>query len=231
MKCPRCLKYNEESTRRCSCGFSFDGVSLEELDGWFDEVKGILETAYTVASTPWQQSGKSGTFEEWTHLRLPNVAAVNRPGCYLDIGCANGYLLECLLAWTKLKGIKIVPYGLDYSETLVELAQKRLPLYAANMYVGNAFYWRPPHRFDYVRTELVYVPRNYQRIFIDRLMAEFLEEKGKLILSDYRNRRGDLTRDWIEDDLRQWGYEIKEVYSGYGEGGLELCRTVILQVG
>ncbi len=229
MKCPRCLKLNEESVTRCSCGFSFDSVSTDELDGWFAEVKDVLETAYTAAPTPWQQSGKSGTFEEWTRLRLPNIAAVNRAGSYLDIGCANGYLLECLLAWGTLKGVTIVPYGLDYSARLVELAQKRLPLYAGNFYVGNAFYWQPPHRFDYVRTELAYVPRNYRRTFVEYLLANFLTDDGKLLLSDYRSRRDDLSKDWLEDDIQQWGFTIAERYSGYNENGLELCRVSVLQ--
>jgi SAM-dependent methyltransferase len=231
MKCPRCLKHHEESATKCSCGFSFDTVSSSDLEGWFDEVKRVLETAYTVAPTPWQQSGKSGTFEEWTRLRLPNVAAVNRPGSYLDIGCANGYLLECLLAWTKLKGVEIVPYGLDYSAELVALAQERLPLYATNFYISNAFYWQPPLRFDYVRTELAYVPRNYRRSFIERLMADFLTAEGKLILSDYRSRRDDLTQGWIEAEIRGWGFEVEEIFSGYGKDGLELCRVVVLPRG
>ncbi len=231
MKCPRCLKHNQEGTRRCACGFSFDEVPPADLQGWFAEVKHILETAYIAAPTPWQQSGKSGTFEEWTRLRLPNVAAVNEPGRYLDIGCANGYLLECLLAWTKLKGVEIVPYGLDYSARLVKLAQARLPHYVDHIYVGNALYWQPPLRFDYVRTELAYVPHNYRRAFVERLITEFLTAEGKLILSDYRSRRDDLTRGWLEDDVRDWGFAVEATYSGYGEDGLELCRVVILRAG
>ncbi len=230
MKCPRCGQPNDESTLRCSCGFPFDGVTAVELDHWFDEVKGILETAYTATPIPWQQSGKSGTFEEWTRLRVPNLAAVNRPGKYLDIGCANGFLLECLLAWSKLKELEIIPYGLDYSKKLVELARKRLPDYANNIYLGNAYDWRPPGRFDYVRTELDYVPRNYRQSYIRRLLREFLVEDGKLIISQYRSRKDDLTKYWIDDDLSKWGFEIKESYSGYSGNGLELCRIAVLWI-
>lgn len=228
MKCPRCSKQNAASETRCSCGFAFDSVPSSDLDNWFSEVHQILETAYLAAATPWQQSGKSGTFEEWTRLRLPNVAPVNHSGSYLDIGCANGYLLECLLAWAKLKSVEIVPFGLDYSARLVKIAQMRLPLYADNFYIGNAFYWQPPRRFDYVRTELVYVPGNYRRAFVENLLANFLTSKGKLILSDYRSRREALTQGWIEDDVRQWGFNVAERYSGYGEDGLELCRVIVL---
>ncbi len=229
MRCPRCLRDVEESTRRCECGFPFDAVAAEELPGWFQEVKQILETAYLAAPTPWQQSGKGGTFEEWTRLRVPNMAAVNRPGRYLDIGCANGYLLECLMAWTQLKGVTIVPYGLDYSAELVARARQRLPAYAHNIYLGNAWDWHPPVRFEYVRTELDYVPRNYRQSFIARLLTEFLTENGRLILSHYRSRRDDLTQGWIDADLAAWGFPITAIHSGYGEDGLELCRVAVLR--
>ncbi|GAP99978.1 hypothetical protein NIES2104_65440 [Leptolyngbya sp. NIES-2104] len=208
----------------------FDAVTPSELGAWFDELQQILECAYTTASTPWQQSGKSGTFEEWTQLRVANLAAVDRPGQYLDMGCANGYLLECLVAWSHLKGVELVPYGLDYSAELVALAQKRLPTYANNFYVGNAWNWTPPHRFDYVRTELDYVPRNYQQQFVDRLVREFVAQNGRLMISQYRNRDDDLTQGWIDQNLAVWGFEVTAVHSGYSSEGLELCRVAVLQV-
>ena len=104
----------------------FDNINLEDLNQWFKETQQILEAAYLSAPTAWQQSGKSGTFEDWTRLRIANLAPVNQSGSYLDIGCANGYLLECLVAWAQLKGIQITPYGLDHSHKLVSLAQHRL---------------------------------------------------------------------------------------------------------
>jgi SAM-dependent methyltransferase len=229
MRCPRCLKDVQESVKRCQCGFSFDDVASSELPSWFAEVKQVLETAYTTASTPWQQSGKSGTFEDWMRLRLPNLSPVSNSGTYLDIGCANGYLLECILIWAKLKGVEIVPYGLDYSAQLITLAQKRLLKYVNNFYVGNVWNWFPPQRFDYVRTELEYVPRNYYKPLIERLMTEFLTEDGKLILSQYRSRRDDLTQGWIDSVLARWDFKITAMYSGYSGDGLELCRVAVLQ--
>jgi hypothetical protein len=228
MRCPRCLNNVKESAKICQCGFSFDDVASEDLDAWFAEVKQILETAYATAPTPWQQSGKSGTFEDWVRLRLPNLAPVEHSGTYLDIGCANGYLLECLLAWSKLKNSEIVPFGLDYSAELIALARSRLPIYTNNFYIGNLWNWCPPQRFDYVRTELEYVPRNYRKPLIERLKQEFLMEDGKLIISQYRSRRDDLTKAWINDELAVWGFEVMATYSGYSGEGLELCRVVVL---
>ena len=231
MRCPRCGEQNEETTIRCQCGFPFDEVPEAALQGWFDEVRGILETAYMAASEPWKGSGKSGPFEEWMRLRLPNVGPVNAPGSYLDIGCANGYLLECLLAWAKLKGVALVPYGLDYSTEMVKLTQQRLPDFASHIFHGNAFTWQPPMRFDYVRTEVVYVPGNYRRKYIDRLLSEFLTENGKLLLSDYRGGSSDLRTGWLVDDLTAWGYPIVETHDGYSGTGLKKCQVSVLQRG
>jgi SAM-dependent methyltransferase len=214
--------------KQCQCGFVFDDVALADLQDWFAEVKQTLETAYTASPTAWQQSGKSGTFEDWTRLRIANIAPVQRSGTYLDVGCANGYLLECLVAWAKLKGIEIAPYGLDYSAKLIDLARQRLQS-SSNIYWGNAWNWTPPQCFDYVRTELDYVPRNYRKSFIERLLAEFVAQGGRLIISQYRSRRDDLTQGWVNQELEGYGLRVVETHSGYNGDGLELCRVAVLQ--
>ncbi|MBD1877042.1 class I SAM-dependent methyltransferase [Nodosilinea sp. FACHB-131] len=228
MQCPQCLQQVMESMKQCQCGFVFDDVALADLQDWFAEVKRTLETAYVGLPAAWQQSGKSGSFEDWTRLRIANIAPVQQPGTYLDIGCANGYLLECLVAWAKLKGIEIIPYGLDYSIQLVALAQQRLHT-SHKIYVGNAWDWTPPQDFDYVRTELDYVPRNYRKPFVERLLAEFVAQDGRLIISQYRSRRDDLTHGWVDQELEGYGFRVIETHSGYSGGGLELCRVAVLE--
>lgn len=228
MLCPQCLRVVKESIKRCQCGFAFNDVESPDLQNWFADVKQILETAYTPAPTAWQQSGKSGTFEDWVRLRIANIAPVHQSGTYLDIGCANGYLLECLVVWARLKGVEIIPYGLDFSDKLVALAQQRLQS-LSNIYIGNAWNWTPPQRFNYVRTELDYVPRNYRKSYIERLLTEFVAQNGRLIISQYRSRRDDLTQGWLNPELEAYGFQISELHSGYNYNGLELCRVVVLQ--
>ncbi len=50
--------------------------------------------------------------------------AIDRDGSLLDVGCANGYLMECLPRWTPFD---VEPYGLEISSDLAELARRRLP--------------------------------------------------------------------------------------------------------
>ncbi len=160
-------------------------MKTEELQQWFNGVRSVLETAYTSHAEPWRQSGMSGPEERWVALRKPIADCIHRSGSFLDIGCANGYLLECVLRWTAERGLKIDPYGLDYSERLLGLARERLPQYAGHFFLGNAFEWLPPRQFDFVRTELVYVPGEHERQFVERLLDRCVAPGGKLLIANY----------------------------------------------
>jgi SAM-dependent methyltransferase len=182
---PAIAKLNQHPIKGNAIVDGASPMNEEELMHWFDNVRNVLETAYTSHTEPWQQSGKSGPEESWVALRKPIADCVDRSGSFLDIGCANGYLLECVLRWTAQRGLEIDPYGLDFSACLLELAKKRLPQYAGHLYLGNAFDWEPPRKFDFVRTELVYVPGEYERQFIERLLDRFVASGGKLLVANY----------------------------------------------
>src|SRR5512135_2563515 len=102
-------------------------MNSEELAQWFDKVRNTLETAYLAHDEPWRQSGMSGPQARWDSLRRNVADCIDRSGSFLDIGCANGYLLECCLRWTEERGLGLEPFGLDLSEKLIELAKRRLP--------------------------------------------------------------------------------------------------------
>ena len=157
------------------------------IHDWFAHVREVLERAYTAApdEEPWRQSGQSGPYDRWEALRKPVANCIDRDGTFLDVGCANGYLLECCVRWAAERGIRIEPYGLDYSGKLIDMAKRRLPQFADHFFEGNAFTWQPPLRFDFVRTELVYVPAEKEREYIDYLRATYLKPDGKLLIAQY----------------------------------------------
>jgi SAM-dependent methyltransferase len=228
MICPLCHKTSANTAAQCECGFKFI-VPPDELPAWFDEMRTRLENGYLPAQTPWTQSGKSGSFEDWTRLRIPIAECIAASGTFLDIGCANGFLLECLLDWTLKKGVRIEPYGLDYSQKLADLARQRLKGFADNIFVGNAWDWEPPMRFDAVRTELCYVPTNLAAAFVSRLLDGFLVYGGSLLVAQYRSRREDLSGDWIDEYLSDLGFKVVDSKSGFNGAGLELTRIAVLR--
>ncbi len=124
----------------------------------------VYEQHYLGGANPRAQSGFGGDERRWQALRRPIADAIDAPGSFLDVGCANGYLLECLLRWSPHP---IDPCGLDFSARLIELARMRLP--HGRFFVGDALEWEPPYRFEFVRTELVYAPDGKRDEFVARL--------------------------------------------------------------
>jgi len=53
---------------------------------------------------------ESDHFDTWKNIRFPIVQAINKNGSFLDVGCANGFLLRCLKEWSNYK---LELYGVD----------------------------------------------------------------------------------------------------------------------
>ena len=207
-------------------------MNQEELAQWFDANKTLLETAYLTGQQPWQQSGVGlhtpRTFADWETLRRPIADCVDRSGSFLDIGCANGYLLECLLLWVSERGPVIDPYGLDLSEKLIELAKERLPHFAHHFYVGNAWTWIPPQTFDYVRIELVYVPTELYQQFVSLLLTRYLNPHGRLLIAEYRGRQQTESAITIDSYLAELGVPVKYIKVGVLDG-MEMTRVAVVE--
>ena len=167
-------------------------------DEWHRRTGVLVVPAYLAAETPWGQSGKSGTAEDWERSRSHVADAIDRDGTFLDVGCANGYLMECLPRWTSFA---VESYGLDISPELAELARRRLPASADRIFVGNALTWEAPRTFTYVRTGLDYVPPARRRALVERLLG-FAERAVVGVFNEHESERT------IEDEIGSWGMEI-----------------------
>jgi SAM-dependent methyltransferase len=113
------------------------------------------------------------------------IDCIPASGSFLDIGCANGLLMESLVRWANEKGLELDIFGLDISPELVALAIQRLPHFADRLFVGNALSWRLPRKFDFVRTGLEYVPRIRQHDFIQHLLDHLVLPGGRLIIGAF----------------------------------------------
>jgi SAM-dependent methyltransferase len=186
-------------------------------DRWFAEMTEIFEGAYLAGENPRAQSGFGGDERRWEAARRPIADAVDCDGTFLDIGCAGGHLLECLVRWTPHR---IELHGLDLSPRLADLARRRLPHLSDRIYVGNALTWEPPRRFDFVRTELVYVPAAREGELIERLLAGVVAPQGRLILCGYGSPRSGVVPDPVGAKARSHGFEPElELQGEAPEGG------------
>ncbi len=161
----------------------------------------LFEEKYLASDDPRAQSGFRGDEARWESARRPIVEAIDQDGTFLDVGCANGYLLESIVRWSPHV---IEPYGIDFSPKLVELARTRLPQWADRFFVADALSWEAPRRFDFARTELVYVPEVRHRELVERLLS-FVD---RLIVCSYGSLRRNLQTDDIGGRLRRLGFDV-----------------------
>ena len=130
-----------------------------------------LEESYLAEGDPIRQSGFGGGPVRWRAEREPILEAIEMDGDLLDVGCANGFLLECLVEWAGERGIALAPYGIDQGAKLIEIARQRLPAYKSNFYVGNVWDWEPPRQFQYVYTMHDCVPIEFLEEYLQRLLV------------------------------------------------------------
>jgi SAM-dependent methyltransferase len=171
-------------------------------DDWHRAMAELTVPAYLAGDNPRAQSGHSGDAVRWEGARRLLLDAVEGDGSFLDVGCANGHLMECLHRWAAEDGVDLELWGVDISEDLVALARERLPAWRAQILVGNALDWHPPRRFDYVRTNVDYVPEHRRPELLRRLLADVVEPGGRLIVGVF-NEEADETA--LEAAATSWG--------------------------
>jgi hypothetical protein len=132
-----------------------------------------------------------------------------------------------VLQWVRERDLTIIPYGLDLSDKLVAMAKARLPQCANNMFIGNGWDWTPPQPFDYVRTELVYVPNELQKAYVQRILDRYLRRGGRLLAAEYRGRDHTAPTLTVDRDLSAFGFPIERVTTG-SWGGLEQVRVAVV---
>lgn len=164
----------------------------------------VLEPAYLRGTTPQAGSGFGGDAARWRARRGMIVDCLHRPGTFLDIGCANGLLMESVREWAAERGLAIEPYGVDLAPGLVDLARRRLPRWADRIEVGNAIDYAPGRRFTFVHVLLDAVPRR-RRADLVRHALTLVEPGGRLLVSHYLGGTTDRT---AEEHVRDLGFLV-----------------------
>jgi hypothetical protein len=119
---------------------------------------------------------------------------------------------------------------LDLSERLAALARARLPAWSERIFTGNSLYWHPPFPFDFVGTELVYVPASaapgarvragwvrtveQRQAYVERLLEHVVAPAGRLIVCSYGSSRPEgLRSEALVDEFDRWG----TIYGGVAD--------------
>ncbi len=110
---------------------------------WFQNHERHFSSIYLASDNPRGQSGHGGDEARYRYTQEMVLEALEENGTLLDVGCANGYLVEKLTEWSRQRGWTIECHGLDISEGLIRLAKSRLPQWKDRFYTGNALHWRP----------------------------------------------------------------------------------------
>ena len=200
--------------------------SVPEDKPYYAQTRRLLEQAYIEAKDPRGESGFRGDDQRRGRARRPIVSAIDRDGTFLDVGCANGVLMQSLAAWAGEDGRRIGPYGLDLIPSLAAPARGRLPQWADRISTGNVMDWEPPFRFDFARTELEYVPRDRRRGMVERLLGRYLAPAGRLILCSYGSSRPHQPKaEPVGEALRAWGYDVAGESEGIDTNGAVITRV------
>lgn len=186
---------------------------------WFEDQRNT-ELSYLSASSPQGGSGYSGTAEQWEANRSFIRAAIAEECSFLDIGCANGYLMESIETWTRQKNLHVTTYGLEISPAMANEARRRLPTHANRIWTGNAATWIPPTglRFDIVYTLLDYVLPARRADYIARLTREVAAHNGRVVVGDYASFKDQPERHAARQ-LQGLGFEVAGVAEAPGATG------------
>jgi SAM-dependent methyltransferase len=197
-------------------------IAMAKLPAEFLDRLRALERSYVRETDPVRQSGFGGGHARWRTERELVLDAVTGDGDFLDIGCANGYLLECLVQWGHERHVRLTPYGVDCGAQLIALAKQRLPQYPSNFWVANAWEWIPPRQFRYVYSLYDCVPLELLPEYIRRLVTRYVEMGGTLIIGVYGSySKQEAARD-IATDIATVGFRVAGSSS---RGALPVARV------
>ena len=185
------------------CG---DDVVMSDLAAWDQRTQTELEDAYVAAGDGPKGSGsRRDSVGDWRAKRQHLSVPMDRDGSWLDVGCANGFLLATLPTWCAERDITIEPYGLELLPRVADLARRLHPKFADRIWTGSVMQWNPIRRFTYATVLEDQVPPSRLGDLVARLLAVFVEPGGRLIISAYANNDDPPRR--LFDDLVACGYE------------------------
>lgn len=185
----------------------------------------MLEESYLRARTGPGGSGCSHVEAGWKRRRSPLVEAFDRSGTWLDVGCANGHLLETLPTWVGERGFTIEPSGLELIPSVADLARTRLPHMAERIYTGDVTEWEPPRRWTFVTALTDAVPPSGLGDLVLWLIDRFAEPDGRVIVSSYGSSRRRAPAEVVSERLAADGFQVAGSSQARSSQGVIVTQT------
>jgi hypothetical protein len=203
---------------------------VNENDSYYQHTLELLEEPYLEANARGDVAGGSGSgggLARWERKRRVLVDAFDHDGSWLDVGCANGLLMETLTIWAREKRLRVEPYGLELSQRIAEAARLRLPHWADRIWTGNVMTWEPQMRFDYVTVIADCVPEAARHNLLERLITRLLTSTGRLIFSIYVPRPPEAPAELPPASavLKRFGYRTKGEAEARIDGELKVSAA------
>lgn len=142
-------------------------------------------------------SGFLGNYLEWEQARGLYLKLIEKPGKILDLGCANGFLLDFII---KSKKFNLIPFGVDLNEDLIKIAKELFPKYSANFVTQDINDFKSEEKFDYI---LAYFPFFKKKDFLKRLYS-MLKNGGRIIIALYDEKANEF--DIFEENIKETGF-------------------------
>jgi hypothetical protein len=207
-----------EYDERLKALFEAGKITAEQFSSGCAEASGRV---YISRDNPRAQSGHGSDVFRWRNVRWLILEAICGDGTFIDVGCANGHLIESLDNWMNDTGVAVEFHGLEISDELYRFACDRLPSYRPRLYHGNALYWKPAVQFDYVYTMILPdFPLSMRKSFLDNMWDNYVKPEGRLILGPWNNPE-------IEDELARNGYPVTGYCEKYGTDRPGELRRVV----
>jgi hypothetical protein len=118
-----------------------------------------------------------GSYHSWRLAREILNQHIDNGGTALDLGCANGLLLACLLLWHP-RGF--IPFGMDINPARIEVARRLMNSFADNFYVHNFF----AQEWPVARADIIIAPWQPSSSFIENC----LQRAPKVVFTAYDDR-------------------------------------------
>ena len=68
---------------------------------WHRKMRDLVVPAYLAGDNPRVQCGFEGDEAAWRDARILVADSISSSGTFLDVGCANGLLMESVVAWCR----------------------------------------------------------------------------------------------------------------------------------